>query len=191
MRLDHHRTAGRQRRCCITTGHRERQREVTCAEYGHRTQADLAQAQIAARRGAFRQREVDGGALPAAIAHHFGEQAQLVTGASALAFQACLRQPRFQHRAFDQDRAQIHDALCDGFQEARALFQSDGTIGVEGGAGQCAGALQFGVAAQTEGRFDFHVTRGIDRPHRTFLAQHCAAADNHFAGNLHINSLKC
>jgi hypothetical protein len=187
--LDHDRATGGQCRRGIAAGNRERQREVRCAEHGDRAQADFTQTQVAARRGAFRQRAVQRGRLEAAIAHDFCEQAQLVAGATALAFQAGLRQAGFLHRAFDQRRTQVHDAVGDGFQELGAHFQAGGAIGVEGLVGQFAGALQVGGPARPKAGSISTLRDGSIAFIAAFFARDRAAADNHFASYLHNASL--
>ena len=189
MGLDDHRATGGQCRGGIATGHRECQREVRRAEYGYRAQADLAQAQVRAWRGAFRQRAVERGRLEAAVAHDFGKQFQLIDGTTALAFEAGLRQAGFLHRAFDQGRAQIHDAVSDGFEELGAHFQAGGAVRIKSCVGQLGRLFQVGGASQAERRFDFDVARWVDRLDRALFTYQCFTANDHFASYLHIDSL--
>ena len=92
VRLDHHRAACSQGGRGVSARHGKRQREIAGAEDGNRSERNLAQAQVGAGRRAVRQRRVQRGIEPAAVAHDLGEQAQLAHGATAFAFQPGLRQ---------------------------------------------------------------------------------------------------
>ena len=99
VRLDHHRTAGRQRGRGVAAGDRERQWEIAGAEHSNRTQPDQAHAQIGPWRLPFGQRAIDASILPGTFAQQVGEQFQLTDGAAAFAFEPCSRQTTLGHRA--------------------------------------------------------------------------------------------
>src|SRR5690606_27256195 len=122
--LDDDGSAGSQRSSGIAARDRESQGEVAGAEYGHRADRDVLQAQVAARqRLALRQRLVDARIDPVAAQDFAREQAELAHGAAALALQAGDRQTRFLVRALDQRIAQRLDVLGYAFQEGGALLQ--------------------------------------------------------------------
>ncbi len=185
VRLDDDRATGRQRGRGIAARHGEREREIAGAEHRHRANRDLLQAQVGARWRAFRQGRVERGGLPAAIAQHAGEQAQLAGGAGALALQARDGQCALGVGALDQRIAQGLQAAGDRLQESGAGFRRGVAVGVECGFGQRAGTLGLGGAAAMEFRCqDF--TRGrVVGMKDLGGAAHSAGADQHFAGNGH------
>lgn len=170
------------------TGHREREREVAGAEDGDRAERDLAHAQVGAWRGALGQGRIQGRFQEVAVADHLGEQAQLVHGAAALALEAGRRQAAFLAGAFDQQRAQVEDALGDRLQEACALFQGQGAIGLDGGIGQFAGAGQVGRRRQAEFGFQVLLLGGIVGADDAGAAAQDLVADDHFAADIHGGS---
>ncbi|CAM5209334.1 hypothetical protein CDEF62S_00853 [Castellaniella defragrans] len=136
VRLAHHRGARCQRGSRVAAGHGKGQREVAGTEDRDGADGDVARADVAARRRfAVRQGMIDAGVQPVALAHDACEQAQLIDGAAALAFEPGAGQARFLHGAGDEFVAQIENGLRHGFQEGGALFQRGFAIHRKGG--QC------------------------------------------------------
>ena len=106
VRLDHHRATGGQSRRGVAARHREREREVAGAEYGHRAERHGALADVGPRqRGPVGLRRVDPRAGPAALPQHLGEQAKLSGRASDFAGDASLRKAGLEHGPRDEGAA--------------------------------------------------------------------------------------
>ena len=142
MRLGHHGTAGRQCRGRVAACDREGQREVRSPEHRHRTDGDVAQAQVRPRQGlALRQSRVDPRLKEAAVAHDARKHPQLPDGTGALAFETRSRQTALGHAALDHGVAEVEDRLGDRLQERGARLQSGVAVGVEGLVREGAGAV--------------------------------------------------
>ena len=173
MALDHHGTAGGERRGGVAARDREGEREVARPEHGDRAERDVAQAQVRARqRLALRQGGVDAQVEPFAPADHVGEQLQLADRSAALALDAGARQPGLGGGALHERIAQVHDVGGDGFEEARPLLKAGLAIGVEGLPGQSAGALHLLWSREGEGGLERLAGCRIDGAERPLAARH-------------------
>ena len=138
--LDDNRTARRQRRRRVPTGHREREREVGCTEHCHGTHRHVTPAQIRARqRHTVRQRTVDCRVDPRPLAHERGKELQLSHRAQPLRLDARARQCGLSDGARHQRVAQRSNLLADGLKEAPATGRRQLAEGGEGGLGERTG----------------------------------------------------
>ncbi|SAL64387.1 hypothetical protein AWB69_07240 [Caballeronia udeis] len=189
MRLHDHRATSSECGCRVAARYRKRQRKITGAEHCNRADGNLLQTQVGPRqRLAFGLRRIERGGKPAAFAHERREQFQLPDRAGALAFEACFRQRGFGLRAFDQRIAESRDVVRNRFQELRTRFKRCEPVGIECLLGKIGRASNFLRSAATESRLQVDAARRIEGMQRSVFPAHRRGTDQHFSGDLHVNS---
>ncbi|EZP69853.1 hypothetical protein BV97_05537 [Novosphingobium resinovorum] len=181
--LDDNRTTRREGGGGVSARDREGEGEVAGAEHHDRAKRDLAHAQVRARqRRALGQGGIDGEARPAAFTQDLREKAQLAGGAAPLALDTGAGKARLGYGAFDQDVADRHDLIGDGFEEDSAGFRVQFGEGDRGLVGQRTGAFHFRQACGGEAWFQRRAGRGVDGG-IACLRVGFLAADEYGAGN--------
>jgi hypothetical protein len=126
----------------VAARHRERQREVGCAEDGDGPQGDEHSAQVGAgERLAVGKGAVDAGVHPGAVLHEVGEEARLVGGAPALPGEAGAGQRGLGLRPFEEGVAEGLEVIGDRPQEDRPPGRRHRRTSVEGLAGRSRGGV--------------------------------------------------
>ena len=153
--LDHDGAAGGERGGGVTARDGEGQREVAGTEDRDRAQRDPALADVGTgERCAVRQRRVDPGADPAALADQGGEQAQLVGGAGQLAADPRLDDAGLALHALDEGVAEGVDVVGDLLEERAALLGAGLAVDAERLARERGGPGDVLAGAEAVGRVE-------------------------------------
>ena len=191
VRLGHHRTSRRQRRCGVAARNRERQRKVARAEHRNRPQRNLLRAQIGARcRLAVGHGPVDRRIQPPPLARQRCKQPQLRNRAPTLAFHASARQTGLAHHALQQHIAQVQNALRNRLQQVRPRFQAGRAIRIERFLRQQACRVHILLRALAEPRLQLPARRRVHRINHAPGSAHCARPDQHLTRHLHSRALQ-
>jgi hypothetical protein len=149
--LDHYWAAGGECRCCVPSRYRKSEWEIGGAEDRHWPDRHLPKAQVRARDGlTVRQSRVDAQGEPVAPSDDLREQSQLPNGTPALSLQTWARKSCFAHRRFDQLVADCQDCVGYRFEKSGAVLKRCLAIGIEGGHGRSAQALD--IVARCSGK---------------------------------------
>ena len=184
--LEDHRAAGGEGGGGVSSRRREGQREVAGAEHGHRSQRDLALADVGAgERRALRQGGVDADAAEVALPDHGGEQAELAGGAGTFALQPGRGQSGLLARADDQLVADGFDVVRDGFQEAGVRFGVEGAEGRVRLGGRGGGCLELLFGEQGVGGFQLFVAGGVEAKGGLAFACDGLPCDQGMSGECH------